>query len=70
MKKPFIAYDNENTTTMGALAYSEYEILVGRNWYGINPAEPILPQLRGMRAYRLIGTYGDMKYSTINPSYE
>jgi hypothetical protein len=70
MKKPFIAYEHESTP-MGALAYYFYEVCVGRDWYRINIAEPILPQLRGMRAYRMLTLHGEVvKESTINPSYE
>jgi hypothetical protein len=70
MSKPFIAYEHENTP-MGALAYYGYEILVGMTWYRVNAFEPILPQLRGMRAYRMVDCFDRVvKESTINPSYE
>ena len=40
--------------------YDLYQILVGETWYSIDPYLPLMPQTRGMRAYRVLDSHGSV----------
>lgn len=40
--------------SFGVLKYKKYQVLIGMDWVTINPTQPLFPQVRGMRGYRLI----------------
>jgi len=55
--KPFLKMNE--TYRSGGLVYGEYQVLRDGMWRTVNPWLPLMPQVRGMHAYRLFNMQGD-----------
>jgi len=50
------------------LVYFQYEVLIGKQWRALNLCKPLLPQVKGMRAYRLLNANNKIvKHSDVKP---
>jgi hypothetical protein len=63
-------YEKLNTPLFGVLIYGFYQVLIGNDWWTINPLEPLSSQIRGMRAYRLLSVFGEVVKCSIVKSQE